>query len=179
MIFSHVKISIISLTSGLSLKLYLNSLVYHRNIFRSSSKVLGKCSGTFVWSSGQFEKSSEGGRKSSENHQKCRHQYVYIIKRILHVSSKIWILCSRGKRYCSCHSNIKFISSRHRVIFSLSSCVICVVIAREIFLLQSDCPEITKVHSITNLKTTIKTEILPLNDVDDQLVSILFPVNVF
>ena len=55
------------------------------------------------------------------------------------------------------------------------SCVICVVIAREIFLLQSDCPEITK--CITNLKTTIKTEILPLNVVDDQLV--LFPVNVF
>ena len=59
----------------------------------------------------------------------------------------------------------------------MSSCVICVVIAREIFLLQSDCPEITK--CITNLKTTIKTEILPLNVVDDQLVSVLFPVNVF
>ena len=57
------------------------------------------------------------------------------------------------------------------------SCVICVVIAREIFLLQSDCPEITK--CITHLKTTIKTEILPLNVVDDQLVSVLFPVNVF
>ena len=39
------------------------------------------------------------------------------------------------------------------------------------------CPEITK--CITNLKTTIKTEILPLNVVDDQLVSVLFPVNVF
>ena len=59
----------------------------------------------------------------------------------------------------------------------MSSCVICVVIAREIFLLQSDCPEITK--CITNLKTTIKTEILPLIVVDDQLVSVLFPVNVF
>ena len=32
---------------------------------------------------------------------------------------------------------------------------------------------------MTNLKTTIKTEILPLNVVDDQLVSILFPGNVF
>ena len=30
---------------------------------------------------------------------------------------------------------------------------------------------------ITNLKTAIKTEILPLNVVDDQLVSVLFPVN--
>ena len=59
----------------------------------------------------------------------------------------------------------------------MSSCVICVVIAREIFLLQSDCPEITK--CITNLKTTIKTEILPLNVVYGQLVSVLFPVNVF
>ena len=59
----------------------------------------------------------------------------------------------------------------------MSPGVICVVIAREIFLLQSDCPEITK--CITNLKTTIKTEILPLNVVDDQLVSVLFPVNVF
>ena len=57
------------------------------------------------------------------------------------------------------------------------SCVICVVIAREIFLLQSDCPEITKA-GITTLKTIIKTEILPLNVVDDQLVSVLFPVNV-
>ena len=42
---------------SLSLKLYLNSLVYHRNIFGSSSKVFGslqKCSGTFVWPSEQF-----------------------------------------------------------------------------------------------------------------------------
>ena len=59
----------------------------------------------------------------------------------------------------------------------MSSRVICVVIVREIFLLKSDCPEITK--CITNLKTTMKTEILPLNVVDDQLVSVLFPVNVF
>ena len=31
-----------------------------------------------------LRKSSEGGRKSSENHQKRRHQHVYIIKRTLH-----------------------------------------------------------------------------------------------
>ena len=106
-IFLHVKISIISLTSGLSLKLYLNSLVYHRNIFGSFSKVLGNLrkfsENVRERSSGlrdnlkNLRKSSEGGRKSAENHQKRRHQYVYIIKRILHVSSKIWILCSRGK----------------------------------------------------------------------------------
>ena len=106
MISSHVKISMISVASGLSLKLYLNSLVYHRNIFGSSSKVFGnlrtssdifgnsrKFSGNVrKRSSGlrdNFGKSSESGRKSSENHQKRRYQYVYIIKRTLHVSSKI------------------------------------------------------------------------------------------
>ena len=72
-----------------------------------------------------LRKSSESGRKSSENNQKRHHQYAYIIKRTLHVSLKILILCSRGKnnislvRYCFCHSNIKFISSRYRVILYL------------------------------------------------------------
>ena len=42
--------------------------------------------------------------------------FLPIIKRTLHVSSKIWILCSRGKNNIS---NIKFISSRHRVISSI------------------------------------------------------------
>ena len=37
---------------------------------------------------------------------------LHIIKITLHVGSKIWILCSRGK-------NKKFISSRHRVISSI------------------------------------------------------------
>ena len=41
MISSHVKISMISLISSLALKLNLNSLVYHRNIFKSSTKVFG------------------------------------------------------------------------------------------------------------------------------------------
>ena len=64
-----------------------------------------------------FGKSSERSRKSSENRRKHRHQYIYIIKRTLHVSSKIGMLCSRGKNNISlvCHSNIKFISSRHRL----------------------------------------------------------------
>ena len=38
-IISHVSLSMISLKPSLSLKLYLNSLVYHRNIIGSSSKV--------------------------------------------------------------------------------------------------------------------------------------------
>ena len=82
-IFLHVKISIISLTSGLSLKLYLNSLVYHRNIFGSSSKVLGnlrKSSDIFgnFWKFSENVRERSSGlrdnlknlRKSSENHQK-------------------------------------------------------------------------------------------------------------
>ena len=35
-----------------------------------------------------LRKSSERGRKSVENHQKCRHQYVYTIKRTIHVKRK-------------------------------------------------------------------------------------------
>ena len=115
-IFLHVKISIISLTSGLSLKLYLNSLLYHRNIFGSSSKVLGnlrKSSDIFgsfrkfsenvrERSSGvrdnlkNLRKSSEGGRKSSENHQKRRHQYVYIIISCSHSISHSFAALTRS-----------------------------------------------------------------------------------
>ena len=105
-IISHVSLSMISLISSLSLKLYLNSLVYHRNIFGSSSKVFGnlqtsseifgnsqKMFGNICLAFGtileNLRKSSEGGRKSSENQQKCRHQHVYIIKRTLHGGLKI------------------------------------------------------------------------------------------
>ena len=98
-IISHVSLSIISLISSLSLKLYLNSLVYHRNIFESSSKVFGnlrQSSGIF----GNFREMFGSVRpafgtilgnlrKSSENHQKRRHQHVYIIKRTLHRGLKI------------------------------------------------------------------------------------------
>ena len=98
-IISHVSLSMISLISSLSLKLYLNSLVYHRNIFGSSSKVFGNLrkfsENVRERSPGlrtileNLRKSSEGGRKSSENHQKRRHQHVYIIKRTLHGGLKI------------------------------------------------------------------------------------------
>ena len=108
-ISSHVKISMTSLISNLSYILYLNSLVYHRNIFGSSSKDFGnlrQSSDTFgnfrkfrkmFWNIRvafgtileNLRKSLESGWKSSENHQKRRHQYIYIIKRTLHVSSKI------------------------------------------------------------------------------------------
>ena len=63
-IISHVSLSMISLISSLSLKLYLNSLVYHRNIFGSSSKVFGnlrQSSGIF----GNFRKFSKNVRERS------------------------------------------------------------------------------------------------------------------
>ena len=79
----------ISLISSLSLKLYLNSLVYNRNIFGSSSKVFGN-----LWTSSEtfgnsrkmlgsvrlafgiilenLRKCLESSRRSSENHQERR-----------------------------------------------------------------------------------------------------------
>ena len=73
----------------LSLNLYLNSLVYHRNIFGSSSKVFGNLrqSSTIIGNLRKMfgnvrlafrtilenlRKSSEGGQKSSENQQRRR-----------------------------------------------------------------------------------------------------------
>ena len=52
MISSHVKISMISLISSLSLKLYLNSLVYPRNIFPRKPSAI--CSVRTVTTSGQY-----------------------------------------------------------------------------------------------------------------------------
>ena len=121
--------------------------MYHRNFFRSSSKVFGnlrQSSDIFGNSRKMFgsvrpafgtilkflRKSSEGGRKSSGNHQKCRHQHVYIIKRTLHGGLKIIILflvaktifyerAQRVSKILFCNSKIKFISSRPRVISSI------------------------------------------------------------
>ena len=132
----------ISLISSLSLKLYLNSLVYHRNIFGSSSKVFGnlrasseifgnsrKMFGSVRPAFGKIlkflRKSSEGGRKSSGNHQKRRHQHVYIIKRedmnfIFSWQKTIFYsLAALVHKILFCHSKIKFISSRPRVISSM------------------------------------------------------------
>ena len=64
-------ISMISLISSLSLKLYFNSLVYDRNIFGSSSKVFEKCSGAFVWSWEQFCKIFGNLRKSKTPSSVC------------------------------------------------------------------------------------------------------------
>ena len=82
-IISHVSLSMISLISSLSLKLYLNSLVYHRNIFRSSSKVFGnlrKSSGIF----GNFRKFSENVQERSS----CLRNNFEISSEIFGKSSK-------------------------------------------------------------------------------------------
>ena len=82
-----------SVISSLSLKLYLNLLVYLRNIFGSSSEILGKCSGTFVWPSEQFWKIFGNLRKVVGNLRKLIKKVIitdfYKIKRTLHVSWKI------------------------------------------------------------------------------------------
>ena len=113
MISSHVKISMISLISSLCLKLFLNSLVYHENIFGSSSKIfdnlrtsseiLGKMFGNVRLSFGtileNLRKSSESGWKSSENHQKRRHQYIYIKKEHYTIGRRyeLYVLVARTK----------------------------------------------------------------------------------
>ena len=104
---SPLWVSYRSMTSGVSLTLYLNSLVYHRNIFGSSSEVFGNLRGSSeIFGNSRkmfgnvrlvFGTILENLRKSSENHRKRRHQHVYIIKRTLHGGLKIWILFSRGK----------------------------------------------------------------------------------
>ena len=74
----------------------------------------------------------------------------------------------------------------------MSSCVICLVIARDIFLLQSDCQAITKVHNFSvlsllynqlvlqDIKQTLKTEdtLYKLNIFRDRPICGLFLLNV-
>ena len=112
------KISMISLMSSLFLKLYLNSFgIIETSLglprkssaifgnLRTSSEILGKCSGTFVLPWEQFWKIFGNLRKVVGNLRKIIKNTVIsdfsIIKRTLHVSSKIWILCSRGKNNIS------------------------------------------------------------------------------
>ena len=85
---------IIETSSGLPRK---SSAIFGH--LREFSEILWKCSGTYVRLA--FGTILENLRKSSENHQKLRYQYAYIIKRTLHASSKIWILCSRDKNNIS------------------------------------------------------------------------------
>ena len=90
--------------SSKHLRVFLGSLRQSSEILghlRKFSEILGKCSGTFVWYSEKFWKIFGNLRKVfgnlRKNHQKRRHQHVYIIKRTLHGGLKIWVLFSRGK----------------------------------------------------------------------------------
>ena len=145
MISSHGKISIISLISRLSLKLYLNSLVYHRNIFAGSSlKVFGdlrKSSEIF----GNSRKMFGNVRLALRTILKNLRKVVGNVRKIIQTPSSVclynkknitrkledmnfmfewqeqYLTSERSERvrYCSCHSNIKFISSSYRVISSI------------------------------------------------------------
>ena len=117
---------------GLSSKhlwFFLESLRQSSEIFgnlREFSEILGKCLGMFVWPSEQFWKIFGNLWKVVGNLWKIIKNTIIST---LHVSLETWILRSRGKnniplvcslvRYCSCHSNIKFKSSRHCVISSM------------------------------------------------------------
>ena len=84
-----MKISMISLLSSLSLKLYSNSLVYHRQ----SSDIFGNFREMFGNVRVAFGNILENLRKVVGNLRKVIKNAVitdfYIIKRTLHVSSKI------------------------------------------------------------------------------------------
>ena len=115
------------------LQVFLKSSAIFGNL-RTSSEIHVKCSGAFVLPSEQFWNFFWNLRKvvgnPTGNHQKCRHQHVYIIKRTLHGGLKIIILflvaktifyerAQRVSKILFCNSKIKFISSRPRVISSI------------------------------------------------------------
>ena len=80
------------------LRVFLESLQQSSEIFGNFRKMFGNVRRAFTTIFQNLRLSPESGRKSSENHQKRRQQYVYIIKTTLHVSSKMWILYSRGTK---------------------------------------------------------------------------------
>ena len=106
------------------LRVFLKSVRQSSEIFGNSRKMFGIIRLAFQAILKNFRKSSESGRKFSENHQKRRHQYICIIKHYtLARRYEFYVLVARTisysfarslVKYCACHSNIKFISSRHR-----------------------------------------------------------------
>ena len=87
-------------------------------IVRNLQKMFEKCSEMFVWPLEQFRKIF----RTSENGQKWCHQHTYIIKEhyMLHVAWRYEFYVLVARYDGSCHLIIKFISSRHRVISSVS-----------------------------------------------------------
>ena len=119
----------ISLISRLSLKLYLNSLVYHRNIVGSSFRVLGNLrelsENVQERSSGlrnEFGKSSESGRKSSENHQKRLHQHVCMIKKKYTLARRYEFYVLVARTIYLSRSQILFLPLEHKIHIFESPC---------------------------------------------------------
>ena len=84
------------------------------------SSMFGNVRLTFGQILENLRRSSVSSRKSLENRQKRGHQYVFMIKRTLHVSSEICILCSRGKNKIS---HISFLPLEHYIhTYKLYSC---------------------------------------------------------
>ena len=98
-------------SSGSSSKLFGNLLKMFGNTRVNFGRILEN-----------LQKSWESGRISSKSRQNAVNSIsISVIKRALRVRSKIWIdwiLCSRGNK--NDISNIKIMSSRHRVIFSMN-----------------------------------------------------------
>ena len=118
----------ISMLSSLSLKLYLNSLVYHRNIFGSSSEVFGnlrKSSDIFGNSRKVFgnvrlvfgtilenlRKSSESGCKSLENYQKA----VITDFCIIHVKRTLQFYVLVSQSFAALTHEILFLPLEHKI----------------------------------------------------------------
>ena len=91
-ISSPVRISMISLISSLSLKLYFNLLVYDRNIFGSSSKVFGnlrKIFGNVHATSGQVLENLRKSWKVVENLRKIIKNAVISVSLCLYKKENI------------------------------------------------------------------------------------------
>ena len=76
---------------------------------RTSLEIFRKCSETFVWPSEKLWKIFGNLQKIITDF------YIHVIKRTLHISSKIWILCSRGK------NNISLVHYAHSWDFVLAT----------------------------------------------------------
>ena len=117
---SYIVLKFVGVSSK-HLRVFLESLRQSSEILGKSWKMFGNVRLVFGTILENLRKSSEGGRKSSENHRKRRHQHVYIIQRFKESSrgKNNILLAALVRKILFCHSKIKFISSHHRVIFSI------------------------------------------------------------
>ena len=136
-------------------RVFLESLWQSSDIFgnfrKFSENVRERSSGL----RNNFGKSLESGRKSSENHPKRRHQYVYIMKRTLHVSSKIWTLCSRGRTishsFAALTREILFLPLEHKIhIFSPPCNILYIINIIIIIIILIFLPTVSLVISLGN-----------------------------